>query len=401
MLILSLVVAAGLVLPQASAAGGWPAAERLARAGLTREALQQFQEIVRQHPDDVEARLWLARLLRRVGRSELAELEYRRVLGQAPDQPEAMIGLAVLLNARGAFEASSALLDRAEAFAPQSPEILSARAQGCWLSGRASEAEVYYARALALAPGDSDIQRGLESTRRINRHRVEASFFSETPGRAASGAHGADVNIDLRATDRLRVNARIQAQTHVAQNDARAGGGLEWRLRRDVTLRGSTLIGPGADIIARSDTVGEVEYLRGRLESVFGVRQLSFTTADVWIVAPSGTFWVTDRAAVSVRYYRSTTAFAGRPAVGTHAGALRLRYSVHPRLWLDTTYSRGFERFEQLSTDALGVFRADTFSGAVLYHLPGLQSLSAGVDYQHRHDGQIRVRVAAAVVHRF
>jgi Flp pilus assembly protein TadD len=401
MLIPALVVVAGLAAQQAAAAGAWPEAERLARTGHTREALHQFQDIVRQHPDDAEARLWLARLQRRVGRSDLAEKEFRRVLGQVPDQPDAMIGLAVVLNARGAFEEASALLDRAEGLAPQSSEMLSARAQGCWLSGRASMAEAYYARALALTPSDSDIQRGLESTRRINRHRVEASFFAETPAQTASGAHGADVNIDLRATDRLRVNARMQAQTHAAQNDARAGGGLEWRLRRDVTLRGSTLIGPGADIIARSDTVGEVEYLRGRLESAFGVRHMSFPTADVWIVAPAGTLWLTDRAAVTIRYYRSTTAFASRPVVGTHAGAVRLRYSVHPRLWLDTTYSRGFERFEQLSTDALGVFRADTFSGAVLYHLPRLQSLSAGIDYQRRHDGQILVRVRAAVVHRF
>lgn len=401
MLIPALVIVAGLAAQQAAPAGAWPEAERLARTGHTREALQQFQDIVRQHPDDVEARLWLARLQRRVGTRDLAEMEFRRALGQAPDHPDALIGLAVLLNARGAYEEASALLDRAEQLAPQSPEVLSARAQGCWLSGRASEAEAYYARALAITPSDSDIRRGLESVRRINRHRVEASFFTETPARSSSGAHGADVNIDFRATDRLRVNARIQAQTHVAQNDARAGGGLVWRLTRDLTLRGSTLIGPGADIIARSDTVGELEYLQGRLESAFGVRQMSFTTADVWIVAPSGTLWLTDRTAVSVRYYRSTTAFAGRPVVGTNAGSVRLRYSVHPRVWLDTTYSRGFERFEQLSTEALGVFRADTLSGAVLYHLPRLQSLSAGIDYQRRHDGPLLVRVAAAVVHRF
>ena len=401
MLILALVVVAGLAPRQDAPATTWPEAEHLARAGHTREALQQFQEIVSQHPDDVEARLWLARLHRRVGTTDLAEKEFRRALGQAPDHPDALTGLAVLLNARGAYEEASDLLDRAEELAPQSVEMLTARAQGCWVSGHVSEAEAYYARALALTPGDSDIQRGLESIRRVNRHRVEASFFTETPARSSTGAHGADVNVDFRATDRLRVNARIQAQTHVTQNDARAGGGLEWRLRHDVTLRGFTLIGPGAGVIARSDTVGEIEHLRGRLESAFGVRHMSFTTADVWIVAPSGTLWLTDRAAVSIRYYRSRTAFAGRPAVGTHAGAVRLRYSVHPRVWLDTTYSRGFERFEQLSTEALGVFGADTFSGAVLYHLPRLQSLSAGVDYQRRHDGQIRVRVTAAVVHRF
>lgn len=401
MLFLALLVVAGLAPHQEAAVGAWPEAERLARVGHTREALQQFQLIVRQHPDDVEARLWLARLLRRAGTNDLAETEFRRALGQAPDHPDALTGLAMLLNARGAYDEASALLDRAEKLAPQSAEILMARGQGCWLSGRGSEAEAYYARARALSPNDSDIQRGLEHVRRLNRHRVEARFYSETPSRSTSGAQGADVNLDLRATDHLRINGRIQGQTQVAQADARAGGGLEWRLKRNVTLRGSTLIGPGADAIARSDTFGEIEHLRGRLESTFGVRHMSFAAADVWVFAPAGTLWLTDRAAVSIRYYRSTTAFDKRPAIGNHAGAVRVRYSVHPRVWLDTTYSRGFERFEQLSTNALGNFRADTFSGAVLYHLPRLQSLSAGIDYQRRHDGQTLVRVVGAVVHRF
>jgi Flp pilus assembly protein TadD len=401
MLILALVVVAGLAPQQESAARAWPEAERLARSGHTREALQQFQEIVRQRPDDVEARLWLARLQRRAGTNDLAEVEFRRALGVAPDHPDALTGLAVLLNARGAYEEASALLDRAEVVAPQSAEVLSARAQGCWLAGRSSEAETYYARALALTPHDSDIQRGLEHIRRLNRDRVEASFYSEPASRLSSGAHGADVNFDFRVTDHLRVNTRVQSQTRGGQNDTGAGGGVEWRLRRDITLRASTLIGPGADVTARSATVGEIEHLRGRFESTFGVRYMSFATADVWVFAPSSTVWLTERAPVSIRYYGSTTAFVARRVVGNHGGAVRLGYSVRPRLWLYTTYSRGFEPFEQLSTDALGVFRADTFSAAVLYNLPTLQSLSAGIDYQRRHDGQILVRVTAAVVHRF
>ncbi len=172
-------------------------------------------------------------------------------------------------------------------------------------------------------------------------------------------------------------------------------------MRPDVTIRASSLIGPGADIIARTDTGGEVEHVRGRFEMTFGARYMSFTSASVWIFAPAGTLWLNDRTAISARYFGSVTDFGDRPSVGNHSGAVRLRFNVHPRVWLDTSYSRGFESFETVSADRLGQFRADTVSGGFLYHLPGLQSLSTTVEYQRRSDDRSMVRITAGIVHRF
>lgn len=353
------------------------------------------------HAEDVEGRLSRARQLRRAGRSDLAEQEYRRALAQAPDHLDALTGLANLLTARGAHEEAAALLDTAEGLAPDSADVLAARAQNLRRAGQSSGAEIYYDRAHTLRPEDRDVQQALEQLRRVNRHRVEAIFYTERTTAGGGDAHAADVNVDLRASDRLRVNARVQAQTRFAQQEARVGGGVEWRARADLTVRGSTLIGPGADLIARSDTTAEIEHVRGRFESAVGIRSMTFAGADVWIIAPAGTMWLNDRAAVALRYYRSATTFDTRPAVVNHSGAMRLRLNVHPRVWLDTGYSRGFESFEQLSADRLGLFRADTFSGGLLYHLPALQSLSTTVEYQRRSDGRTMVRVTAAVVHRF
>ena len=351
--------------------------------------------------EDVEARLSRARQLRREGRSDLAEQEYRRALAQAPDHLDALTGLANLLTARGAHEEAAALLDKAEGLAPDSPDVLASRAQNLRHSGQPSGAEIYYDRAHTLSPDDREIEQALEQLRRVNRHRVEASFYTERTTAGAADAHAADVSVDLRASDRVRVNARVQAQTRFGEQEARTGGGVEWRARRDLTVRGSALIAPGADSIARADTIAEIEHVQGRFESALGLRSMTFAAADVWIVAPAGTLWLSDRTAVSLRYYRSSTTFDGRSAVVNHSGAIRLRFNVHPRIWLDTAYSRGFESFEQLSVDRLGLFRADTLSGGVLYHLPGLQSLSTTVEYQRRSDDHTMVRVTAGIVHRF
>ena len=376
-------------------------AEQSARLGRTFEALEQFQQILAAHPADVEARLWVARLLRRLGHDRLAEREYRQALAMAPQHVDALIGLAVALSARGATEEASDLVARAEALAPDNPDLLAARARTARLSGRPSEAEAYLARAHASSPDDQDIARAFEQVRRINRHRLEGSFLQESPGGSESAAHAGDIAVDVRASDRVRVSARVQAQRRFGREEARAGAGIEWRARPALTLRGSTLIGPGADVIARADTSAEVEHARGALELTGGIRRLSFPTAGVWIYSPGAALWLTDRTAVAGRYYASRTSFSSGLTATNHSGLARLRHQITPRAWLDFAYSRGYESFDTLSIDRLGTFRADTVSGGLLYHFGTLQSLSTSVDYQRRSDARSMVRITASMVHRF
>jgi YaiO family outer membrane protein len=398
---LSILLALFLGLPGNQADAAWQQAERLAREGHSRQALERFQHIVAAHPEDVEARLWVARLLRRTGQTQSAEQEYRQALALAPQHVDAMVGLSSILYSRGEYAEATALLDAADRLSPQNPEVLAARGYGLRLAGHSNEAESYYQRATALRPDDPDIRHGFEQTGRINRHRVEGSFQHESLSGATSDAHVADVAIDMRASDRTRLHARVQAQQRFSREEARAGGGIAWRFTPTLTLRGSALFSPGANVIARSDVLGEVEQVRGRLELGAGIRHISFSTANVWILAPAATLWLNDRTAVTAVYYKSWTDFALRPAADNHSGLARLRYSLRPRLWIDAAYSRGYESIETLSVDELGSLRADTWSGGIQYHFAGLQSLATGVDYQRRSDSRTLVRITAGVVHRF
>jgi Flp pilus assembly protein TadD len=396
-----LIVAALLALPpQGGRAGVRVEAERLARDGQTVEALELFERILSREPADVEARVYVARLLRRLGRARSAELEFREALRQSPDHAEALVGLAGVLNARGAYAEASELLDRAERLGPENADVLATRAQGLRLAGRTGEAERYYARARTMSPDDPDISQGYDQTRRVNRHRVEAALLHETASDGA-GAYAADVGADLRATDTIRFHARAQIHGRSSTEEGRAGGGVEWRARPALVVRASALVGPGADLIARSDTTGEVEHMRGRLESGMSVRYASFATAQVWIVSPTVTWWLDDRSALTLRYYGSQTRFPGLPWAFNSSAFARWRYNVRPRAWLSVGYAHGYESLDTLSSDRLGSFRADTWSAGLLYHLGGVQSLAAAVDYQRRSDAQTMVRLTASVVHRF
>jgi hypothetical protein len=119
------------------------------------------------------------------------------------------------------------------------------------------------------------------------------------------------------------------------------------------------------------------------------------------MLSPGVTYWLNDRLAVTTRYYASWTSFSHRPADLTHSAIGRMRFALTPRLSIDAAYSRGYESLDTLSVDRLASLRADTVSGGVMYHLRGLQSLAAGVDYQRRSDDRTMVRITLGAVHRF
>lgn len=395
-----ITLALGITGHQTPAAATRESAERLAQEGRSREALVQFEQILAREPGDPEVRIWTARLCRRLGQTERAAREYRVALALAPGHVDALVGLSTLLASRGAMREASELLDRAERIAPSSSDVLAARAFVSRMAGRSSEAERYYARASAISPSDGEIRRAFEHTRRLNRHRVEGGFQHEALSGAGS-AHVADIGMDLRRDDGLRFNLRFQAQSRASRSEARAGGGFEWRARPDVTVRATALVSPGANVIPRFDTSGEVEHSRAPFEFGSGVRAVSFDGAGVWMLSPFVAYWVNDRTSVSARYYASWTTFPARDADLTHSAMVRFRYALTPRLWIDSAYSRGYESLDTLSIDRLASLRADTVSGGILYHLRSLQSLAAGLDYQRRSDDRTLVRVTLAAVHRF
>ena len=65
-----------------------------ANEGRDAEALAAFQRLANMNPDDLDARLWIARLHVRMGHQDLAEPVYRSVLLEDPSDLEAMLGVA-------------------------------------------------------------------------------------------------------------------------------------------------------------------------------------------------------------------------------------------------------------------------------------------------------------------
>jgi YaiO family outer membrane protein len=398
-------VIAAIILAAALAAGpqlSFEDAQQLARRGDTAHALEAFQALAAANPSDFDSRVWIGRLLARLGRREEATAILRAVIAESPGQVDARVALGAVLLMRGLVDEAWAVVEDAEALAPRSSDVLGLKGRTLRRLGRPSEALAALDAAHALSPADGDIAIVRERTRRIVAHRAHAGVARESSPDGIPAASIVDADVDLHVDDDLRVFGRLQWQDRAGFRDARAGGGVERRLRPGLLGRAALLIAPGSERVARADVGGDLETAAGRTQPAIGVRYLHFAAARVWIVAPSISVDLSDDVAIAVRYYRSESTFepSGQRA-GNDSGAVMGRWQVAPRLSLSAAYARGNESFDILSLDRLGRFRADTVAGGARIDLRSLTSVGVGVEHQWRTGDRQLTRVTIDLVQHF
>src|SRR5213075_83835 len=76
-------------------------AEQLVRAGRINQAVYVLEQLIDADPEDMDTRLWAARLELRLGRVTRAEAAFRAALAEHPENLDARIGLGAALTRRG------------------------------------------------------------------------------------------------------------------------------------------------------------------------------------------------------------------------------------------------------------------------------------------------------------
>lgn len=392
-----------LMISSAGTAFAQTAAEaaQLADQGRDAEALAAFRQVAARNPNDLEARLWIARLHERMGNLDQAESVYHSVLLENPTRLDAALGVAAAMLARHDTDDAIELLESIEEREPQNAAALALLGRAHREAGRTPQAIGYFERAVAAAPTDERRLR-LEDARRSYGHRIETRGFGEQFSGTTPDGRGADLAVNYRLSARLRVIGRGQAQRKFSVSEQRGGGGVEWRWRPSTTLRAQLLLGPGNLVIPEGDFLGEVDYAYGPAVWTASIRYFDFTGARTTFLSPAVAFPISDRTSLALRYALAwtETSTSGAVEIG-HTAQLRAAYRLFRRLSLQAGYAAGVEDFETFSIDRIGDFRANTLSGGVRLDFATLTTVVAGYDRQWRRGGIQMGRVNVAIQQRF
>jgi YaiO family outer membrane protein len=374
-------------------------AERMANSGANAAALKQFQAIAAANPDDVEARLWIARLHARMGHPETAVDVYRSIVATQPQHVDALVGLGRSLVTIGNLKDAADALNRAEALAADRPAILAAQGRLHHAANHNTLALAYYLRAIAIDPTNADARRDLDALRAERAHRLEVDYDYQHLNVDADDAHVGTIELNARVSDTLRLFGRGQVQTAFGIDEQRGGGGIEWKPTQHAMIRAGGLFGGDTSYLPESDVFVDASVAAGRARWMAQVRVAKYDGADFWIAGPGLAFEFPGGTEASVRYYRGK--FSQSPfSSETNTIALRLQGRVNPRLRASAGFTHGIDRLDWLTLDRVAT-EADTLSLKIAFDCTPFTTFELGYAFESRPAGVQAHRARAGLTYRF
>ncbi len=398
-LLLSLTLAAGA--PAGQAADARAQAEQLAKSGSYRAALERFQAIAAANPDDVEARLWIARLHDLMGNERHAVDVYESIIATHPQNLNALIGAGQALVELRRYREAADALNRAESLAAENPTVLAAQGKLHAAAGRTTLALAYYARALTIDPGLAGAQAEYEAVKRQHAHRLELGYFFEHFNTDIPDPQAGTAALNARVSENLRVVPTVQVERKFSRTETRAGGGVEWTARHGLEIHAGALFGGDAQVLPRSDGYGGVNVTRGRATWSFDLRFAEFENVDVQIGGAGLRMALPGESHAWVKYYRFATDYERGLSDIVQSWVLGASGRPSPNWLLGAEYTRGPDQLEMLTIDRLGPFETNTYSAFAEVLLTPMFSAHARYDYQNRPEDVTVHRATLRLVHRF
>jgi tetratricopeptide (TPR) repeat protein len=375
-------------------------AERMANSGANAAALKQFQAIAAANPDDLEARLWIARLHTRMGHPEHAADVYRSILAARPQNFEALVGLGNALLVLGRLKEAGDALNRAEALGADRPDVLTAQGKLHQAANHTTLALAYFLRAIALDPTNADARRAADRLRAARGHRIHLGYDFQHMNTEVEDAHVGTFEVNARVADNFRVFARGQAERAFGLDEQRVGGGIEWLATRHASVRAGGMGGIDTTYLPTSEGFVEASVASGRARWSVQVRKESFDGIEMWIGGPGVTMTSRNGVEASAHYYRGHVATTFFEATTTDTVALGLAGHPSDRVRVGVGYTHGIDRLDWLTVDRIA-FESDTLSFRASYDFNPFATFEAGYDYQSRPGPVQAHRARAGFIYRF
>src|SRR4051812_24587181 len=306
-LISTAILGLTLLAPPQQASDPRAEAERLANSGANEAALKQFQAVAAANPDDIQARLWIARLHQRLGHPEHAVDVYRSILAVQPQNLDALIGLGNSLVVVDRLREASDALTQAEKLAGDRADILAAQGRLHAAAHQTTLALAYYNRALTIDPSNKEIRAQADALRATRAHRLELDYDFQHFTADVGDTHAGTFLLNARISDAVRVVAEAQVDRLFGVNDQRVGGGFEFAVSRNTHLNVGFLGGFDPTYLPKSDFYADLGYTHR--QTTFGVlvRHAGFEDVDLLMIGPELTVQFSDSLETFAAYYRGTT----------------------------------------------------------------------------------------------
>jgi tetratricopeptide (TPR) repeat protein len=375
-------------------------AERMANSGAYAAALKQFQALAAANPDDIEARVWIARLHARMNRPEHAANVYRSILAVQPRHVDALIGLGNALLSLGRLSEAGDALNRAEALAADRPALLTAQGRLHQAANHNTLALAYYLRAISLDPANAEARAAADALQALRAHRVELDYDFQHVNELEEDAHVGTIEVNARVSDALRIFGRGQAQRAFGFDEQRGGGGVEWSVTRHVWLRAGALFGADTAFLPESEGFVEASIAHGRARGIVEIHRANFDGTDLWLGGPGLAIAFPGGAEASARYYRGRVTSTGFDTRTTDTIALGVEAPLGERLRLGAGFTHGIDRLDWLTLDRIA-FEADTLSLKASYNFTPFATFEAGYAFQSRPEDLQVHRARAGFIFRF
>jgi len=391
----------GVLLSLAAGQDARAEAERLARSGARQQALERFQALAAENPDDIASRVWIGRLHLEMNRPLRAVAVYESIVATDGQNVDALLGLGVALTRSGRIREASEALARAEAIAADRVDVLTAQGALHSVDGRDSLALAYYGRVLAIEPANTTAQAAVDALNASRAHRVAVDYDFQTFNDNRDDTHTGTVEGNFRVSDAFRVFGKAQVHAGEVETESRGGGGIEWLPASRVWLRAGAMFGAETIEIPQLDTFASVSMRRRRASWTLEGRFVQFDLAELWIGGPRIDYALNEKLTLFAAYQRGRMTF-GSGAVSTSNNStvgLSLRFAPTARAVLE--YRHGIDRLDWITFDRINAGDANTIAGGIAFDITPFVTLDARFDRQTRPGDFQLQRVHAGMVLRF
>ncbi len=349
------------------------------------ESISAYEKILELAPGDADARAGLARVASWMGQYHDAIKLYKSVVAEYPRHVEARLGLGDVLSWKGEHAAAIEHFLVALAMTPGDVEILKRLGKVWSWRGNRTEALKYYTRAAQLAQDDSSIERAIEQISYDARHKLELEFLFEELN-FARDTRGLRIGWNYLGPGRFTTGAAVRYLNKFDRDNVTLSWTLGFRPAAGTALDFEIALSPKGEVVAEQTYgIGFTRRISSRFDLIGSYRFLKFQEANIQIVSPGLTWYITGRANLSLLYYVSRTSFEGNSARPiNHSALVKLAYSLSERASAYTYFATGSESFETITIDRIGKLSANSYGFGIQHRITPRFGIRLGYEFQDR-----------------